>query len=451
MLVRFVVSNFLSFKKETEFNMLAGTEQKHHKDHIYKRNSVDLLKTAALYGANGAGKSNLIKAINFLKRLVVEGGEDTLSQVNVFRLDEGLKEIPASFEIEFIDGQLAYIYGIKVKTNQILEEWLFISGLGGGEDELIFHRRFDNRHLKIEFSEKYYQDNDGKIVLDFIIENLVKSNVTLLYILSELKENFSDEKSVYKWFKNKLIPVFPDTKPGAALIAMISDSRELLEYVNNYIAAMETGMESIHIESSPFTEENTAGRIVYDKIKEDVVKHGMLEFKSRNDSSNMLAVLENDEIRIKRIVGNHKNEDGKNFGFFLHEESDGTNRLLELLPAFHRLLEPNVVLLIDEIDQSIHPILLKELISKIVSSGIICGQFIFTTHEANLLDQNIFRRDEIWFVEKDQGETKLYPLSDFDIRYDLDIRKGYLNGRFGAIPFMGDLQNLNWDQYAEAQ
>jgi len=128
----------------------------------------------------------------------------------------------------------------------------------------------------------------------------------------------------------------------------------------------------------------------------------------------------------------------------LQEESDGTQRLLDLIPVFYAILNSDITFIIDEIDQSLHPSLLYTLVKKIMDNDATKGQLVFTTHEANLLDLNIFRQDEIWFAEKNKsGATQLYSLSDYKPRYDLNIRKGYLKGRFGAIPFLGDLKKQN--------
>jgi AAA15 family ATPase/GTPase len=132
----------------------------------------------------------------------------------------------------------------------------------------------------------------------------------------------------------------------------------------------------------------------------------------------------------------------------LEEESDGTVRLLDFVPAFKNLISSEKVYIVDEIERSIHPLLIKELVKKFSLDNKTRGQLIFTTHESNLLDQEIFRQYEIWFVEKDlNGSTDLYSLSDFKEHKTIDIRKGYLNGRYGSIPFLGNLEDLKWHKY----
>lgn len=453
MLIRFIVSNFLSFKEETEFNMLASADQKHHKDHIYQKQSLNLLKAAALYGANGAGKSNLIKAIDILKRIVQTGGNETLMLAKKYKLDQECLSLPTSFEVEFVKNNVIYLYGVKIQDDEILEEWLYKSGLGLTDDEIIFHRKIENKIIEIEFSKEYSRTDKDRNNLDFIRNNLVNNNTILLKILSDLKEGFKVIKAVFEWFLKNLIIIFPQSKPEA-LVPKLIKSKPFKEFANNSLCSFNTGISSIDIDTSPLEgifEEGNNNYLVEIKNRLEKDSNAMIGIRSRIYSEEIIAMIENEEYVVKRIIGKHQNKKNELIDFYLNEESDGTVRLLELIPALFDFLNIESVVLIDEIDQSIHPVLLKELVKKFVSDQKTKGQFIFTTHEANLLDQSIFRRDEIWFVEKDDGETKLYPLSDFDIRYDLDIRKGYLNGRFGAIPFMGDLQNLNWDQYAEAE
>ena len=148
---------------------------------------------------------------------------------------------------------------------------------------------------------------------------------------------------------------------------------------------------------------------------------------------------------IKKPVTYHESSSRSNVVFDIEEESDGTQRLLDIIPAIDMYLNFNVTVIVDEVDESLHPSLLKAIMHKIMNSvPAYGGQFIITTHESNLLDYDIYRQDEIWFVEKNNGSTELYPLTDFKPRADLQLQKGYLMGRFGAVPFLANLKDLNW-------
>ena len=173
----------------------------------------------------------------------------------------------------------------------------------------------------------------------------------------------------------------------------------------------------------------------------------MVGLRSRKGDE-LVLVKEGDSYFVKRLILEHKGENDFLTDFYLDEESDGTIRLLDFVPAFQDLLSKNKVFIIDELERSIHPLLIKELVMKFSLDNLSKGQLIFTTHESNLLDQDIFRQDEIWFAEKDEnGSTDLYSLSDFKEHKTIDIRKGYLNGRYGSIPFLGNLKDLNWHKY----
>jgi len=154
-------------------------------------------------------------------------------------------------------------------------------------------------------------------------------------------------------------------------------------------------------------------------------------------------------FQIRTLVATHKNEQDEEVPFTIESESDGTQRLIDLLAILPFGGITKKPFIVDEIARSLHPALAKLLVEVVLKQNDLQGQFIFTTHESNLLDLDILRQDEIWFAEKNrEGATTLYPLSEFKPRYDLDIRKGYLNGRFGAIPFLANIEDLNWQNDA---
>ena len=217
-----------------------------------------------------------------------------------------------------------------------------------------------------------------------------------------------------------------------------------------------TGVESLNIKEVPFEvffsyEDNEMRQEVeqslmdyYEKEKENFTKDGKYHIGKvffKDDKIHYATVSDGKPV-ILIIKSVHLN----NVEFDLYEESDGTNRLFELTPAFHDLIFGDRVVIIDELERSMHPILAKQLLQLFLNKSKTKSQLLFTTHECNLLDQNLLRQDEIWFVEKrSDGSSDFYPLSDFSERYDKDIKKGYLQGRYGAIPFMANLTDLNWE------
>jgi len=444
MLIRFVVSNFLSFDKETEFNMLAGTF-KTHKHHVYNAGKVNVLKAAAIYGANGAGKSNLIKAIDFLQEVVKVGFIKQSVNGHKFKLNRANIDKPIVFEIEFSIKKKIYSYGIIIDHISILEEWLYESGINV-EDKLIFERKnTKSGKISIKVADRYYKTQKQKYLVELMEENLLKGNELFLSKSDSIKIN--EISNCRNWIKDDLIIIFPGSK-FQYLVAMIATSEGFNNLTNDLLKTFDTGVNELGIESTNF--EKFFGE-EDDETKQDIIeninKEEYILFESKLGM--VLITKEKSKYIVKKVVAQHKNNFGERVSFDLINESDGTQRLLDFIPAFDMILRHDITFIIDEIDQSLHPVLLRSLVHKIMIDEGTKGQLLFSTHESNLLDMAIFRQDEIWFAEKDKslGGTQLYSLSEFKPRYDLDIRKGYLKGRFGAIPFLADLDDLNWHDY----
>lgn len=450
MLIRFIVSNFLSFDKESEFNMLSGAF-KTHKHHVYSYGKLNVLKAAAIYGANGAGKSNLIKAIGFLKDMVVEGEITKSVDDKKFKLNASNIEAPINFEIEFQINKKIYSYGVSLHNTIIQEEWLYESGVTT-EDKLIFERKTTkSKKTSIKLAKKYQKTQKDRLLIELMEENLLKNNELLISKTDSLKKK--EIIDAQNWIENNLIVIYPHSK-YSGLAQMISTSEQFQLFANQLLETFDTGIKELGtkvIDLDKFLGEE------YKEFRTDIIedleddKDTKILFHTENEA--VIIMKEKKKYVVKKIISYHKNSLGTKVQFNLEEESDGTQRLLDFIPAFDVILKEDVTIIIDEIDHSLHPGLLKTMIQKIMSDQTTKGQLIFTTHESNLLDLEIFRQDEIWFTEKDnkKGNTELYSLSEFKPRYDLDIRKGYLKGRFGAIPFMANLVDLNWSDYEEEE
>lgn len=446
MFIRFVVSNFLSFSDESEFNMLSGNF-KTHKHHVYDLGKISILKSAAIYGANGAGKSNLIKAIEFLQNTIKDGVLINSIDDKKFKLEESYKNKPTVFEIEFSIGSKIYSYGVSFNNSYVAEEWLYESGITK-EDKLIFERKTSKAgRTNIKVSEKYRKTQKQKLLFELMEENFLKANELFLGKSDDLKvKEIIDVRSE---ISDNIVIIHPGSK-FQNLVPALNSSERFKNFANTMMKTFDTGATELGIQNIDF--EKYFGEDD-EKLKKEIITeinngHSVV---MNTDSGGILITKENEKFIVKKVIANHKNKEGVKIPFDLNEESDGTQRLLDFIPAFDGVLNDQMCFIIDEIDQSLHPALLKGIIKKIMSSNETIGQLIFTTHESNLLDLDIFRQDEIWFCEKENknGNSQLYSLSDFKPRYDLDIRKGYLKGRFGAIPFLANLEDLNWvEDYA---
>lgn len=442
MLIRFNVSNYLSFGEETEFNMLTGSFR-NHEQHLYSVGKLDVLKGAAIYGANGAGKSNLIKAIHLLQETIKQGSIPRLLNNKKFKLDKKFQNEPTSLEIEFSVNQNIYSYGISFDNNIVIEEWLYESGINS-DDKLIFQRITEESKNSIKIANKYRKTKKEKLYIE-VLEDFLEPNELL--ICNPRNLNIDAILETKNWIQNSLLILFPDSK-FTGLVSGFSNLKSFRKFTNELLETLDTGVKELNIQQIDFAK--YFGE-VDEKLKEkitDDLNEGT-EITIPNNSGGILVSLKNGKKTVEKVISVHSNINNENINFELEEESDGTLRLLDFIPAFAVILQNESTLLIDEIDQSLHPALLYALVSKIMNDDTTKGQFIFTTHESNLLDLKIFRQDEIWFAEKDKksGSTHLYSLNDFKPRNDLDIRKGYLNGRFGAIPFLAHLEDLNWHSH----
>jgi AAA15 family ATPase/GTPase len=452
MIIRFIVENLFSFGERREFNLLPGPKRSKLSHHKYSLNNFDFLKLSVIYGANGSGKSNLIKSIAYLIDLVVEEEIPFRFHDHKFKFHDNIDRVEVLLGIEFISDGTPFIYAIKLNEGIIIHEELFISGLGKSEDSLIFERQTnDHGIISTKFSEAFQEDLESITLKKVIEKNLSKPDKPLLKLLSTLDNPFlTDLEKAFRWFEKTIQIITPSSKP-AALAHRIDINSDFRKYANETMCSFHTGIKNIKTEKIPlsefFGEDNLTD--LDEILKEiDSSPKSMIGIQSRMGEE-ILLVKENNKFFVKRLRLEHEGLNNKTAFFYLNEESDGTVRLLDYIPAFQDIISREKVYIVDEIERSIHPLLIKELINKFSKDSSSKGQLIFSTHESNLLDLDIFRQDEIWFAEKDINAcTDLYPLSEFKEHHTKNIRKGYLNGRYGGIPFLSNLQDLNWNEYA---
>lgn len=448
MIIRFSVANYLSFRELTDFNMVPG-DIRTKKNHIEMTTlGIDILKFSLIYGPNGAGKSNLLRAIECLRDVILEKKENYPTIRNTHRLAEDAISKPTLFEIEFItESSNAYIYGVSILKEEITNEYLYISGLGKANDKLIFERnRVEKDKSEIQVDKKFAKLKSEQSFIDVAARLLKDQDLALTNY-----QKFDDElpalterlTEVYKWFEYNLRFIYPGSKP-VNFLYHLSNEASFLGFSNELLRSMDLGIESLEIKQYPIDEYfGKEEKVEIERLKKDVDDTGVYNWKF-----DVIALKIEENYIIRKLFVKHKGCDAL---FSMIEESDGTRRLIEYLTLINEILNPDskAVWIIDEFERSIHPSLLKGLLRKLVNSENITGQLIFTTHECNLMDLEMFRQDEIWLTEKDEsGSTQFSVLSDFKIRNDLDIQRGYLKGRFEAIPFLGNLEDLKWHKYA---
>lgn len=433
MLIRFRVSNFLSFKDEIEFSMIPG-KTKQHPTHIVSggigRNTIDLLRAGVIYGANASGKSNLIKAISFAKRFIVKGVASRKPiPIVPFKLNKSTKEQPSKFEFEIRIQGKDFLYGFEVNSNQILSEWLH--QIKKTTTSPIFERTTDlESNTTVKFSGLKYKNKKDARKLILFGEG---TRPNRLFLTESIDRNIKYFEDIYDWFEN-LVIIFPHTRSRVPFDIQSEMTNSMVKYLTN----VGTGVSGFDfLEIVPETE---LPKGLVDDVTKDLKsgeQKGVL-VEGQKAQRYIFSKDSNEKISVSKLVLKHKMSDcAEEVVFDTDEESDGTNRLMDILPILDMSETSPRVFLIDELDRSLHPNLCYQLIQDFLMATSQ-SQLIVTTHEANLLTFDLLRRDEIWFVEKNQyGSSSVYSLEEFTPRYDNDVQKGYLLGRFGAIPFIG--------------
>ena len=441
MLLRFSIENFSSFKDAVEFNSFPSSKSHSHDNHKVACNHATALRMGAIYGANGAGKSNLLCSIMFLKELI---GVGTLEGIRLteykFKFDDGCKSNPSEMAIEFFcDGSIFY-YHLAFDSTRIYREELMLSKKT--TDTEIFTRTEDDVKINASFGTNV-------LSVQFLdaLKRLVRPDMLMLTFLGKY---YPDEvklaTSAYKWFSDSIEIVQPNTLTGV-VHHMLDSMPEFADMVNKTMPELKTGISRIDVRKEVVTENDAKDNpVLLSIIRKAQQNPGVPQiYMTSSDSDVVNIVCEDGIVFRKSLVPVHMMLNGDAAEMPISCESDGTRRLIEYMPLFYSITHFGKVYLVDEIERSMHPIMIKDLIRKLSESTTAKGQLIFTTHESSLLDQDLFRPDEVWFVQKDvEQATQLYPLSDFNIHKTANIENGYLNGRYGGIPFLSNLKDLHW-------
>lgn len=387
MLIQFTIENHRSIKESAVISFAASKDKSLESCLIHPDEKRTLLPVLAVYGANAAGKSNVLHALMTMKDMIV-GSSSKLSKGQKLPWEPFAgNNRPTSFEIMYIYNQVRYVYGFSFDAKKIYTEYLY--HWPNGREALIFSRE----NGVYEFREN-------------INEQTTLSNRTLdnkLYLVSSNDWNLPQTENAYKWFLEKL-----------------------------------TGISELPAASS----ETVAEIVRSDESKARILKEMLLADLGISDVSIKTIAEKKDETVITtthRVIDEEGNID--HFQLLMDQESAGTQRFFSRIGGWLQALENGSLLVVDEIERSMHPLLTRRLIEMVQDSSINTSgaQLLFTTHDALLLDLNLMRRDQIWFAEKNNQScaTELYSLASFSPRKGENVRKGYLQGRFGAIPFIG--------------
>lgn len=446
MLLRFAAENILSFKDAVEFNTFPSSKSHSHEWHKVACGHVTALRMSAIYGANGAGKSNLLRCMNLLKEMVLDEklGNVHFSDDLFFKFDSEGKDRPSELAIEFYFNSKIYYYHIVFTRTEVKQEELLLCEKK--EDIPLFSRNGN----EILLSPSEIPTEENKAFSD-VLARIIRSDMLVLSFFGKYySAEFPMVAEAYTWLANLQI-VLPDMTMGYIPHYMDVDNG-FREYINSIFPNFQTGIDKLEVRKEIIDPDEAKGDLGFSKAI-DAARETAGEpvmFKRNMGAYLSNIVFENDMLYMKSIVAIHRTPDGHEIEMQIDEESDGTRRLIEYLPLLYWILKVDRVFIVDEIERSIHPVLIKAIMKRISESREAKGQIIFTTHESSLLDQTIFRPDEIWFAQKDVNQsTQLYPLSDYNIHKTANIQNGYLNGRYGAIPFLSNLFDLKWHDYSQ--
>ena len=394
MLVQFRVKNYRSLKDEVVLSLFSSTDKEHAEDLIDIGGKKRLVPVAAIYGANSSGKSNILMALNTMQDMITGASAQLLKEKKLpydpFLFDLVTKgNNPTEFDIVYHYNGIKYAYSFSYNAKQVLSETLY--HWPNGREAMIFSREKD----VFEFRENI---NEQTILAG-------RTPANKLYLVSSNEWNAPQTEPAYKWFAEKLLPYDEHDTPDITSKLFTEDTgKPFRSHILDELKTADLGIQGIGFEG---------------------------------DSNN---------LRIHLIHKSEGDDSHKIRSLPLEQESKGTQRFFARIGPWIYALEKGGILFVDEIEASLHPMLTRRLVEIVQNPSINTShaQLIFTTHDVMLLDLSLLRRDQIWFTDKNPKSlaTELFSMWDFSVRKGENIRKGYLQGRYGAIPFVGG--DANW-------
>ncbi len=401
MLIEFSVGNYRSFKETVTLSMVAANlvsqDKSVDENNVFAVDSkLSLLKSAAIYGANASGKSNLAKALSFMVWFMVNSSRETQSTdaigVEPFLLNTETEDQPSFFELIFlIEGQ-KYRYGFEATPERVVKEWLYT--VPNTRETNLFDR--DLSGIK---SSKVFQANG--------IEPRTRQNALFLSVCAQF--NVAIAEKILNWLTNHL------------KITSGFDTREYLDHTIQQLS------------------KNFNNKEIIELVRNLDFSINDIKISNHPTSQGELTIVHTIHKRF-----NAQNEFSENVGLRLHiHESEGTRKVFALAGTLVEVLKAGTILVVDELDARLHPLITRSIIELFHNpeTNPNHAQIIFMTHDTNLLSNKIFRRDQIWFTEKDRyGATSLYSLAEYNVRNDASFESDYIKGKYGAIPYIGNLQ-----------
>ncbi|MEH2191927.1 MAG: ATP-binding protein [Nostoc sp.] len=381
-------------------------------------NDLKLLKSAAIYGANASGKSNLATALKFMRWFIINSSKETQSTEKIgverFKLSTETEAQPSFFEIVFLMNGKKYRYGFETTRDKVVSEWLFY--VPKSKETKLFERKLD----KFIVSKTYKADG---------IQEKTRHNALFLSVSAQFNVQIAEK--ILDWLTNKvaLISTLNDRGYRGYTVSCLMNN-ENKDEILQLLKKLDLGFSDLKVKQSEITADSLPKELP-DELKNLILKNG--------------------EGKLSSVQTTHQKFDGKGNlvsteVFDLDEqESEGTKKVFSLAGPLVDTLKNGQVLIIDEFDARIHPLISRAIVELFNSNETNPNnaQLIFMTHDTNLLNNKLFRRDQIWFTEKNRyGATDLYSLAEYNINNDASFESDYIQGRYGAIPYIGNLNHL---------
>jgi len=421
MLIEFSVGNYRSFKETVTFSMVAAKisakDKKLDEQNTFQADDrLKLLKSAAIYGANASGKSNLGKALKFMKSLILnsskEGQATEEIPIESFRLSTETESKPSFFEIVFLMDGKVHRYGFEVNKKEIISEWLFY--VPTIREVTLFQR------------EKNIIDSKPAFKGGSKLKNNVRDNALFLSVSAQF--NIKIAKKILNWLINLNVTSGLDDINLSGYTIHCFENNNNRDRIIQLVKKLDLGIDDLEVNKIELKEEalpKEMSKELKDRIVRDTSAYSIGTVHRKYNA-------EGEQVSTESLD-------------MVEHESEGTQKLFALAGTLIDTLESGRILVIDELDARLHPLVTREIISLFNSNQTNPrnAQLIFMTHDTNILSHKFFRRDQIWFAEKDKfGATHLYSLAEYKIRNDASFENDYIQGRYGAVPFIGDLSHL---------
>ena len=424
MLVEFTFQNYRSFRDQAVLSMeAAGLSSL--KNSIIEGRGIKLLPSAALFGKNGGGKSNVIRAfwlaVQFIRNAQRTQHEHAGVPVKPFALNDYSASQPTVFEFYYIFDQIKYWYGFSATREKIVEEHLYHAPKG--QKALVFQRDGQRFSFTAEKAKRA------------LISETVAENQLFFPVACTLNDHACIQ--AMRWFREDIF-FSRDYSDIPRQLLEYAEDKNMLKAISDYAKSADVGIEDMRFE---FDRKEIEDPVQFPEELPKGIQDALIQFiHALSDVSSSADVhLKTGQIRVKAShPGRTSSGELRTFELNLAEESDGTRKLMALAPAVESVLQKGGVLLVDEIERELHPALVNFIVSKFQSkhSNPYGAQMIFSTHNTELMNLEYLRKDQIYFVDKDMedGVSDLYSMSDFSTRTTDNIRKGYLAGKYGAVP-----------------